>query len=1093
MILRSKKTEIYFTTLLGLILITTLLPMALDISYKTRNKFGYYIGESQLMLLKTYDRGEKALYYIDESAKLAYREALYETLSKGFSGCSNYDGYALWTEKNTECFPDIKTEIADNFMLKFNKYLNNFSEPIPENEYGFYYSYDDTLVGKSLHYLRMDFSNADAYNFAIVDTPFTEFDTSYVNIGSNEFSLVSPVPSGSRVSSPYKAPRNTNNGYHHGVDYAIGIGTQIRAAADGRVIYAADGPTDYPTLNWKEYGKRIIIQHEYKGIKYWTLYGHLKTFGVKPGQVVKQGQVIGLSGNTGASTGPHLHFELRVLTNNWNSAINPECAVNPGKLPTKKCEITNGVYTAFIKKLNAAENTRNEITGAAIFEPDEEDINIVEEKYPPAFTCSEIGGKICGEEEVCSMYAIESLDSYNCCMEGGCIERPENITEDPVLDITELSCNDFEWDLCEEGYVCEGEEYYLEHQGVNCCEGNCLESQDSGEDDEARQQRIYSIFFFIGIIIVVLLIIFFIHKKKTVALSLITAVMFGLLIFAGKLDSPTGFATASIPLRDTQIAKVCQIADAYDIPSSTLLAIAQKESGIQHFKGNKVKISPDGGVGMMQIDPGTPVPSGPFYACGTSDIDGRKLDIKDLKDNIECGAKTLIRKCNLFNCLNTPKQYHCSNSNNPLPEKNVFYEKWDIAIRAYNGWGCEAPGLLHLYPQGIQDPGYVNLLSRIQGYVENFHITEKSFENTCDNVPDDPELSTENTVTGIIEEDKLGYYYLNPSFRLKEDLNLKEIYDEIAFSMTLIQETRACKHDLVSFRSCATQALQNSGKSNWQINNCNGELCSFTVNFGESVELYLGETYQEIPLVMNFALNLNTSAQKTFSEYNYDVTEPEAPGEESFDDFDPGRVSGSVVYGIDVSHWQAAINWQTVKKSGKDFAFIKATQCNNFYDDNFQYNIQQAHKADILAGAYHFADPLNCNPNSAAKHFAAVTKPYLKPGYLRPVLDLERGNEMSTAQLTAWVHSFMNTYKSQTGITPIIYANPSYIHHELDSSINKYDLWIAQWGVSEPKVNRKWSFWQYTDSGRVNGIGGRVDLDVYKGSMKSLRENFEIK
>ena len=91
-----------------------------------------------------------------------------------------------------------------------------------------------------------------------------------------------------------------------------------------------------------------------------------------------------------------------------------------------------------------------------------------------------------------------------------------------------------------------------------------------------------------------------------------------------------------------------------------------------------------------------------------------------------------------------------------------------------------------------------------------------------------------------------------------------------------------------------------------------------------------------------------------------------------------------------------------------------------------------------------------------------------------PALDLEWGNEMSTAQLTAWVHEFMNTYKSQTGITPILYASPSYVQHELDSSINKYDLWIAHWGVSQPQVNRKWSFWQYTDSGRVNGIGGRT-------------------
>ena len=60
--LRSKKAKVYFTTLLGLILLTTLLPMAVDLSYKRKAKFGYYIGESQMMLLETYERGEKALY-----------------------------------------------------------------------------------------------------------------------------------------------------------------------------------------------------------------------------------------------------------------------------------------------------------------------------------------------------------------------------------------------------------------------------------------------------------------------------------------------------------------------------------------------------------------------------------------------------------------------------------------------------------------------------------------------------------------------------------------------------------------------------------------------------------------------------------------------------------------------------------------------------------------------------------------------------------------------------------------------------------------------------------------------------------------------
>ena len=84
------------------------------------------------------------------------------------------------------------------------------------------------------------------------------------------------------------------------MDISNRSGTKIVATADGRVSYAAR----------KQYiGNRIVIDHGY-GLN--TLYGHLKKIMVKPGQKVKRGDVIGLLGNTGKSTGPHVHYEVQL-------------------------------------------------------------------------------------------------------------------------------------------------------------------------------------------------------------------------------------------------------------------------------------------------------------------------------------------------------------------------------------------------------------------------------------------------------------------------------------------------------------------------------------------------------------------------------------------------------------------------------------------------------------------------------------------------------------------------------------------------------------------------------------------------------------
>jgi murein DD-endopeptidase MepM/ murein hydrolase activator NlpD len=102
--------------------------------------------------------------------------------------------------------------------------------------------------------------------------------------------------------------------FHTGIDLAVPLGTPVFAAADG-VVVVAEAMTDASGA-LVGYGDYVIIQHD-AGLK--TLYGHLLAIGVKAGDTVKRGQLIGLVGSTGNSTGPHTHFEVRID----NSPVDP--------------------------------------------------------------------------------------------------------------------------------------------------------------------------------------------------------------------------------------------------------------------------------------------------------------------------------------------------------------------------------------------------------------------------------------------------------------------------------------------------------------------------------------------------------------------------------------------------------------------------------------------------------------------------------------------------------------------------------------------------------------------------------------------------
>jgi murein DD-endopeptidase MepM/ murein hydrolase activator NlpD len=119
--------------------------------------------------------------------------------------------------------------------------------------------------------------------------------------------LIHPVGR-AKVTCRYGQKDSLHSSGHHGVDFGVAEGTSVQAAADGTVVYAGGSSANTMGTNDFSLGIQLEIKH---ANGYSTVYGHLSSYGVSIGDTVSSSQVIAKSGNTGYSSGPHLHFELR--------------------------------------------------------------------------------------------------------------------------------------------------------------------------------------------------------------------------------------------------------------------------------------------------------------------------------------------------------------------------------------------------------------------------------------------------------------------------------------------------------------------------------------------------------------------------------------------------------------------------------------------------------------------------------------------------------------------------------------------------------------------------------------------------------------
>ncbi len=195
------------------------------------------------------------------------------------------------------------------------------------------------------------------------------------------------------------------------------------------------------------------------------------------------------------------------------------------------------------------------------------------------------------------------------------------------------------------------------------------------------------------------------------------------------------------------------------------------------------------------------------------------------------------------------------------------------------------------------------------------------------------------------------------------------------------------------------------------------------------------------------------------------------------------------VRGIDVSHYQGEIDWDKLRNaslqgSPVSFVFVKATEGVDILDENFNQNFHYVRRNDIIRGAYHFFSTKS-SAEKQARFFCKMVQ--LEENDLPPVLDVESIGSYSQKDLQKEVLTWLRIVEKHYGVTPILYTSYKFKNKFLSSpEFDRFPYWIAHYYVRELQYKGGWTFWQHTDAGKVDGVKGFVDVNMFNGTYEDL-------
>lgn len=201
---------------------------------------------------------------------------------------------------------------------------------------------------------------------------------------------------------------------------------------------------------------------------------------------------------------------------------------------------------------------------------------------------------------------------------------------------------------------------------------------------------------------------------------------------------------------------------------------------------------------------------------------------------------------------------------------------------------------------------------------------------------------------------------------------------------------------------------------------------------------------------------------------------------------------GFEIHGIDISHYQGKIDWEQLKNAmikgcPVRFVIIKSTEGSSQLDENFRENFNQARDFGFIRGVYHFWS----NKSTAREQaYYFLDQVHLTDGDLPPVLDIEhkpadKSVEDFQRDVLTWLHIVEDKYHAK----PIIYTYYKFKEQYLSAPVfDDYPYWIAHYYVDKVQYKGQWKFWQHTDVGKLPGIKGYVDFNIYNGSYYELKQ-----
>ena len=205
------------------------------------------------------------------------------------------------------------------------------------------------------------------------------------------------------------------------------------------------------------------------------------------------------------------------------------------------------------------------------------------------------------------------------------------------------------------------------------------------------------------------------------------------------------------------------------------------------------------------------------------------------------------------------------------------------------------------------------------------------------------------------------------------------------------------------------------------------------------------------------------------------------------------RAHSMPVQGIDVAKYQGDIDWQRVRASGISFAWLKVSEGGDHVDSRFYDNWEGAAAAGVPRGAYHFMYWCRTASEQAVWFSQAVPQ---DPMQLPPVLDLEWNNDSPTCsqrlpreEALEKIRVLLKSMEYHTGKRPVIYTDINFHRDVLEGEFRNHEFWLRS-VAAEPQErfrNRPFAFWQYTATGRVPGVRGDVDRNVFNGSEKDWK------